>query len=249
MRWLNVSVHKNNAIYTLTYNLWLKCAPFLSSLFCYYRGVSREYKTNCFPLYQSLSVFVYRLRFTRSRWTCDTAELLIRHGCDIRAVDNEGNTPLHRTAESDRDDIANILLDRGAEIGALDWQGSTPLHVAAACNAIRVTTLLVKSGANTRALGSEGRTPLDIAYKCGNHEIVDLFEEQTLQSNGRWYDKDFKFLPSSMMSNCDHTCLVPRPLDFAVVNRFGSRGVSVHLTAPECIRGQGLEKSLTGTRQ
>lgn len=93
-------------------------------------------------------------------------------------MDNEGNTPLHRTAESDRDDIANILLDRGAEIEALDWQASTPLHVAASCNAVRVSTLLVKNGANIKALDSEGRTPLDIAYKSGNHEIVDLIEEQ-----------------------------------------------------------------------
>ena len=128
----------------------------------------------CFPRHQTLSVSFYCVRFTRSRWTCDTAELLIRHGCDIRAVDNEGNTPLHRTAESDRDDITNVLLGRGAEIEALDWQASTPMHVAAACNAVRVTTLLVKSGANIKALDSEGRTPLDIAHKCGNYEIVDL---------------------------------------------------------------------------
>lgn len=136
-------------------------------------------------MYQNNKAYFSSVRFTRSRWTCDTAELFIRHGCDICAVDNEGNTPLHRTAESDREDIANILLDRGAEIEAQDWQASTALHVAAACNAIRVSTLLVKNGANTKALDNEGRTPLDIAYKRGNREIVDLIEEQTLQSNGR----------------------------------------------------------------
>ena len=119
------------------------------------------------------------LRFTRSRWTCDTSELFIRHGCDIRSVDNEGNTPLHRTAESDRDDIANILLDRGADVEA-----STPLHVAAACNAITVATLLIKRGSNMKALDSEGRRPLDIAYKCGNHEIVHLME-QAMQNGDR----------------------------------------------------------------
>lgn len=119
------------------------------------------------------------LRFTRSRWTCDTAELFIRYGCDVRAVDNEGNTPLHRTAESDRDDIASILLDRGVEVEALDWQGNTPLHVAAACNAVRVATLLVKNGANIKALDSKGRSPLDLANKAGNFEFVDLI--QTLQ--------------------------------------------------------------------
>lgn len=54
--------------------------------------------------------------------------------------------------------------------------------MAAACNAIRVSTLLVRNGVNTKALDNEGRTPLDIAYKRGNLEIVDLIEEQTLQS-------------------------------------------------------------------
>lgn len=91
-------------------------------------------------------------------------------------MDNEGNTPLHRTAESDRDDIASILLDRGVEVEALDWQGNTPLHVAAACNAVRVTTLLIKNGANIKALDSEGRSPLDIANKAANFEVVDLIE-------------------------------------------------------------------------
>lgn len=120
--------------------------------------------------------FLYR-RYTRSRWTYDTAELFIRFGCDIRAVDNEGNTPLHRTAESDRNDIAAILLDRGVETEALDWQGNTPLHVSALCNAPLVAKLLLKHGSNGKALNSEGMSPLDIAYKSGNFQIVDLIEE------------------------------------------------------------------------
>lgn len=158
----------------------------LVSLVLYYISIeNRENKVTYFSWDRSLRKSSFHcLRFTRSRWTCDTAELFIRHGCDIRAVDNEGNTPLHRTAESDRDDITNILLDRGAEVEALDWQASTPLHVASVCNALRVATLLIKNGANVKALDNEGRTPLDIAYKCGNHEIADLIE-QILQNNGR----------------------------------------------------------------
>lgn len=131
-----------------------------------------------------LTVSFSSFRYTRSRWTCDAVELFIRHGCDIRAVDNEGNTPLHRTAESDREDIATILLDRGAEMEALDWQASTPLHVAGACNSVRVSALLVERDGNTRALDGEGRTPQDIAYKSGNYKIVDLMEDHALQSNG-----------------------------------------------------------------
>ena len=95
-------------------------------------------------------------------------------------MDNEGNTPLHRAAESDRDDIASILLDRGVEAEAMDWQGNSPLHVAAACNAVNVAKLLLKNGANVKVLDSEGRSPLDVAYKAGNFETVDLME-QTLQ--------------------------------------------------------------------
>lgn len=87
------------------------------------RGISPDFDA-CNHAYiplLSADCRVICLRFTRSRWTCDTAELFIRYGCDIQAVDNEGNTPLHRAAESDRDDIASILLDRGVEAEALDW--------------------------------------------------------------------------------------------------------------------------------
>ena len=95
-------------------------------------------------------------------------------------MDNEGNTPLHRAAESDREDIGVILMDRGVEAEALDWQGNTPLHVAAACNSVRVAALLIKYGANVTGLNSEGRSPLDIGYKAGNIEGVE-FIEQTLR--------------------------------------------------------------------
>lgn len=133
----------------------------------------------------SLAIFPFLChRYTRSRWTCDTAELFIRFGCDIRAVDNEGNSPLHRTAESDRDDIAAILLDRGVEIEALDWQGNTPLHVSALCSAPLVAKLLMKHSSNRKALNSEGMSPLDIAYKSGNFQIVDLIEK-TLQCQAK----------------------------------------------------------------
>ena len=103
-------------------------------------------------------------------------------------MDNEGNTPLHRAAESDREDIGGILLDRGVEVEALDWQGNTPLHVAAACNSVRVAALLLKYGANVTGLNSEGRSPLDIAYKARNIEVVELIE-QTLRG---WIVLSFK---------------------------------------------------------
>ena len=99
-------------------------------------------------------------------------------------MDNEGNTPLHRTAESDRDDIASVLLARGVEAEALDWQGNTPLHVAVACSAFRVAKLLIKYGANIEALDSGGRSPLEIAYKAGNKEVIDVIE-QIMANNAR----------------------------------------------------------------
>src|SRR3989337_1522400 len=58
--------------------------------------------------------------------------ILLDHGTDIEARDNNGWTPLHDAASNGHQATAAFLLERGANIEARDNNGRTDLHHAAA---------------------------------------------------------------------------------------------------------------------
>ena len=49
----------------------------------------------------------------------------------INAVDEAGNTPLHRAARYSSPEEVQVLIGAGANIHAVDKAGRTPLHIAA----------------------------------------------------------------------------------------------------------------------
>jgi len=74
----------------------------------------------------------------------DLVAVLLAHGADVNAVDEDGQTPLHFAAISQANDIRDIvelLIANGATVnakttrnyylnGSLVWGGITPLHMA-----------------------------------------------------------------------------------------------------------------------
>ena len=88
--------------------------------------------------------------------------LLLDHGADIEAMDDEGRTPLHEAAAFNTEPaVAAVLLDHGANIEARADEGITPLHAAAAQNAEpAVAALLLDRGADIAARDNYGATPL-----------------------------------------------------------------------------------------
>lgn len=130
------------------------------------------------------------------------ARLLVEHGAEVIARDNEGLTPRDVASRKGYVEVARFLEGHGAHTvsGADDGRtslpatteegegrrasataginnGWTPLYVAAVQRNVEVVRILVERGADTMALMDDGRTPLHVAAEAGNEEIVRIFVE------------------------------------------------------------------------
>lgn len=61
----------------------------------------------------------------------ELAQLLLAHGADVNARDNDGNTPLLDAALSNQREIVKLLLANGADVNAKNKNGLSPLDMAA----------------------------------------------------------------------------------------------------------------------
>ena len=59
------------------------------------------------------------------------AQLLLQHGADVRAADNDGSTALMCAAEGGHEAVIQLLLQHGADVAAARHDGFTALMCAA----------------------------------------------------------------------------------------------------------------------
>jgi ankyrin repeat protein len=111
--------------------------------------------------------------------TKDAAELLLARGAAVNAKRTDGATPLHLAAVYGRADVVKILLARGADVNVQTKDGVSPLHYA---KGTEVVKLLLASGANVDATDSGGNTPLYMADEAG---VVDLLLAQGATLNAK----------------------------------------------------------------
>ena len=97
--------------------------------------------------------------------------LLLDHGAEIDAKDDQGYTALMFAANSGRDQAVRLLLSRGADPNATDLQRSTPLMFAAQHDHINIVRQLLDSGADPNARGDHGLTALGFALQNG-HQLT-----------------------------------------------------------------------------
>jgi len=118
------------------------------------------------------------------------AQLMLDHGANIHAQNEEGRTPLHLTLDKlyDAPDILDMFLDtmrclleHGADVDALDDDHATPLHLASLYGSVKGAQLLLEHGANVHLGDKKGRTPFHVASERGHEKITQLLLEH-LQS-------------------------------------------------------------------
>jgi len=77
----------------------------------------------------------------------NVARLLLEHGADVDARDNDGLTALHTAVHFVWVEVVRVLLEHGANVGAEDKRGRTPLSLAKGYRRDEIMKLLLEHGA------------------------------------------------------------------------------------------------------
>jgi ankyrin repeat protein len=121
---------------------------------------------------------------SRSRHA-EVAQLLVEHGADLTARDNNGCCPLHFASLSGYMELVQFLVEYGADPTAQDKDGWTPLHSASKNGHVDVVRLLVEHGADLTAQDKDGWTPLRLASQNGHAETVQFLIEHDAERPDR----------------------------------------------------------------
>ena len=106
-------------------------------------------------------------------------QLLLEADADPNAMNDRGQTPLHRGATNSNPVVISHLLSAAADPNAMDNDGYTALHYAAAQSGnARAVTRLLGAGADPLVESNDGRTPRHSAlrYAADQGVVSELVE-------------------------------------------------------------------------
>lgn len=104
----------------------------------------------------------------------EIVELLVSHGAEVDAGDNENTTPLGVAAVGGHLNVIEFLISKGADPLAVDDNGHTALHWAAFNNHVDVAGILLDLGVDINAANSGGTTALHGAAFSGHTAMVEF---------------------------------------------------------------------------
>ena len=113
-----------------------------------------------------------------ARGHLSAVNLLVDHGANVNAVDEQGATPLLAATYSSHKEVVVFLLQRGATVDAQEKRhGFTPLIQAVARNNKDLVNVLLNHNANLSLKTVDGRTALDWAKAEGSSQIVAMLTQ------------------------------------------------------------------------
>ena len=120
----------------------------------------------------------------------ESIQLLIQHGGNVNAQDEEGLTPLHSIAiKRGQHKKAQCLVEAGALPNTQCNSGKTPLHYA--CEEGLLETARALIGANPNVVDKSNHTPLHSAIRCNSPAVVSwLIQEAGAKIHG-YVEKPF----------------------------------------------------------
>lgn len=110
----------------------------------------------------------------------EVAELLINHGSDVHARNNDGDTILMGAVCNSK--TVSMLLSQGVDPNIQNKYGESALLRSVEFDFFDTVKLLLDHGANVQLRGSMGETPLIGAVREGNIKIVKLLLEYVAKS-------------------------------------------------------------------
>ncbi|NXC38287.1 ASB10 protein, partial [Penelope pileata] len=157
-------------------------------------------------------------------------QLLLRHGAELEARNEEGQTPLnaacaqpHSPQDTERyHRVCQLLVESGASVNAADRDQQHPLHLACKNANAPVAELLLARGANVNIMNYSGNTALHnilqaAAYKLEHHPELVV---QTLLNHGA-----IRIWPGSLLKVLRYCHACPRAIE-ALVNCYDHVRVS-----------------------
>ena len=106
----------------------------------------------------------------------EIAKILISNGANINAVDDSGETPLHKASAKGHLNIVKLLVNNGANVNAQAKDGCTPLYLSACSRHQKVSEFLLNCNVSIEE---------DIALMLGDIELVRHYLTQGIDANSK----------------------------------------------------------------
>lgn len=102
---------------------------------------------------------------------------LTKKDINLNAINRNGDTALHITAETGNIPIIKMLIENKANINSQNFSGYTPLHIAVENNNLEAASELINAKANLLIRTDSGKLPLNIAIDKKNNAMITLIQK------------------------------------------------------------------------